>query len=302
MGALEEIEAGRRRSLGTRCLIGRHASCDLRLDDARISGEHALLRWIDGRWELRDLGSRNGTFVGGRRLSAGERVALEQGAAVTLGGTPLGFVLVDASCPRACARHVKTGELRAAEGGVLALPSEAEPAVTIYEDAAGRWMAEREHATEPVADDELVVVGGEAFRLELPSGTSATVESAAGVALDAVALRFAVSRDEEHVELTVIAGDRAIPLAPRSYHYLLLTLARLWLAEEGAPPRDRGWVDRKTLCRMLATDELKLNVDICRARKQLGALGIHGAAAIVARRPGTGQIRIGVERITVTST
>ncbi|MDC0678443.1 FHA domain-containing protein [Sorangium atrum] len=302
MGALEELEAGRRRALGPRCVIGRHASCDLRFDDARISAEHALLRWLDGRWELRDLGSRNGTLVGDHRLVAGERVTLDRGSVVTLGGTRLGFVLVDASCPRASARHTESGEIRAADDGMLVLPSEARSVVTIYEDAAGRWMAEREHATEPVADSDVLVVDGEAWLLELPSGMSATVENAAGIALDVVELRFAVSRDEEHVEVTLAIGDRAIPVAPRSYHYLLLTLARIWLKDELSPPGDRGWVDRKTLCRMLATDELKLNVDICRARKQFSALGIYGAAAIIARRPGTSQLRIGIDRIAVTST
>jgi len=51
---------------------------------------------------------------------------------------------------------------------------------------------------------------------------------------------------------------------------------------------------------MLATDSNKLNVDIFRARKQFSALGIHGAAGIIARRPGTGQLRLGLDRVDVT--
>jgi hypothetical protein len=35
-------------------------------------------------------------------------------------------------------------------------------------------------------------------------------------------------------------------------------------------------------------------VEIYRARKQLAALGIQGAAGLVERRPGTREIRIGV--------
>jgi hypothetical protein len=49
----------------------------------------------------------------------------------------------------------------------------------------------------------------------------------------------------------------------------------------------------------LATDELRLNVDVFRARKQFAALGIQGAANIVDRRTGTGRIRLGVERVEV---
>jgi len=61
----------------------------------------------------------------------------------------------------------------------------------------------------------------------------------------------------------------------------------------------RRWLERDELCRMLATDELRLNVDVCRARKQFSALGIQGAASIVDRRMGTGRIRLGVERVDV---
>lgn len=34
-----------------------------------ISGTHGELRCLDGQWQIRDLGSRNGTFVNGIRLA-----------------------------------------------------------------------------------------------------------------------------------------------------------------------------------------------------------------------------------------
>ena len=63
---------------------------------------------------------------------------------------------------------------------------------------------------------------------------------------------------------------------------------------------ERGWVDREVLCRMLATDPRKLNVDVFRVRRQLTELGIYGAAGIIARRAGTGQLRLGTHRVEVT--
>ena len=108
-----------------------------------------------------------------------------------------------------------------------------------------------------------------------------------------------MSRDEERVDVTVVCPDREIELPPRSHHYLLVTLARVRLAAAEAPPTERGWLTRDALCRMLATDELRLNVEVCRARKQFSALGIQGAASIVDRRMGTGRIRLGVERVDV---
>ena len=34
-----------------------------------ISGQHGELRCVDGQWQIRDLGSRNGTFVNGMKLN-----------------------------------------------------------------------------------------------------------------------------------------------------------------------------------------------------------------------------------------
>ena len=34
-----------------------------------ISGQHGELRYVDGQWQIRDLGSRNGTFVNGVKLA-----------------------------------------------------------------------------------------------------------------------------------------------------------------------------------------------------------------------------------------
>ncbi len=44
-------------------LIGRDESCDLRLDDRRISGRHAELYRVGSLWWVRDLGSLDGTYL-----------------------------------------------------------------------------------------------------------------------------------------------------------------------------------------------------------------------------------------------
>jgi pSer/pThr/pTyr-binding forkhead associated (FHA) protein/S1-C subfamily serine protease len=53
-------------------------------DDARVvSVHHAELRWHDGQWRVVDLGSRNGTYLNGRRLAA--EADLKPGDTITLG-------------------------------------------------------------------------------------------------------------------------------------------------------------------------------------------------------------------------
>lgn len=47
--------------------IGRHPANDLVIDHSRVSARHAAVEWDGERWRIRDLGSSNGTTVGGKR-------------------------------------------------------------------------------------------------------------------------------------------------------------------------------------------------------------------------------------------
>ncbi len=56
---------------GERYVVGREEGCDLVLLEEKISRRHAQLEAVgDGRYLVRDLGSTNGTFVNGQRISA----------------------------------------------------------------------------------------------------------------------------------------------------------------------------------------------------------------------------------------
>lgn len=60
-GATLELEAGS-------ASIGSHKSCELRLSDPSVSRRHVELLLLRGGVRVRDLGSKNGTFVGGTRV------------------------------------------------------------------------------------------------------------------------------------------------------------------------------------------------------------------------------------------
>jgi pSer/pThr/pTyr-binding forkhead associated (FHA) protein len=49
--------------------IGRDSSCTITLGGASISREHARIDLSDGRAVIRDLGSRNGVYVNGVRIT-----------------------------------------------------------------------------------------------------------------------------------------------------------------------------------------------------------------------------------------
>jgi pSer/pThr/pTyr-binding forkhead associated (FHA) protein len=55
-------------------VVGRRPGCDIRLDYENISGKHCSLRFINGIWMVRDLGSTNGTTVNGTALASEQSV------------------------------------------------------------------------------------------------------------------------------------------------------------------------------------------------------------------------------------
>ena len=72
--------------VGAHLVIGRSSACEIVLGDDTVSRRHAELRYEDGRWLLRDLGSSNGTWVNGRRVVEAE---VRAGDEVYLGGARL---------------------------------------------------------------------------------------------------------------------------------------------------------------------------------------------------------------------
>src|ERR1043165_1899179 len=66
--------AGQRQEFpaGDRVRVGRHPGCEVSFDphrDIDASSRHAELRQVDAGWVLVDLGSSNGTYVDGHRVT-----------------------------------------------------------------------------------------------------------------------------------------------------------------------------------------------------------------------------------------
>ena len=63
-------------------VLGKDPGCDVPIDDPFVSAHHLRIEARDGRWQAVDLGSTNGTFVGGARVA---RAEIELGVALRLG-------------------------------------------------------------------------------------------------------------------------------------------------------------------------------------------------------------------------
>lgn len=302
MGTLRRLDTGEEIHLLRHVVVGRGPSCQLCLNGSRVSGLHAELAWNGARWTVRDLGSRNGTFVASARIPVGKRIELEPGAVLGFADEACQFRLIDVTPPRLMA--TSRGVVRAAEGALLSLPDDDAPTHAIYLDRDGRWALESATETRELADGELVVTGERAWQVHLPGEVPETRAEDAIESLDGAELRFAVSRDEEHIELKIVTGNAVIAVEPRAHLALLLALARERLrdARDGLHGAgEHGWVHREDLAKMLAIEPELVSLWVHRARKQLTALGLRDAAWLVERRAGSTQLRIGMGRLTVTS-
>jgi pSer/pThr/pTyr-binding forkhead associated (FHA) protein len=63
--------------------IGRAVSNDLILQDAKVSRQHAVLRYLGGSWQIEDSNSTGGVFVNDHRVN---RAELGNGDYIRIGG------------------------------------------------------------------------------------------------------------------------------------------------------------------------------------------------------------------------
>jgi pSer/pThr/pTyr-binding forkhead associated (FHA) protein len=75
---------GRTHSADTGMSIGR-AECDIILPDPDVSRRHAVICLVNGSLAVEDAGSKNGTYVNGRRIEAA--TVLANGDEVRFGHT-----------------------------------------------------------------------------------------------------------------------------------------------------------------------------------------------------------------------
>jgi len=65
--------------LKKRLRIGRREGCDIILNFSNISGHHAMLEIVEGYWFVKDLRSRNGVKIDGKKILMGVRRRLDPG-------------------------------------------------------------------------------------------------------------------------------------------------------------------------------------------------------------------------------
>lgn len=302
MAELRRFDGSRSCRLMTEHLVGRGPQCALRLQPGYVSAQHALIRWDGRSWEIIDRGSRNGTQLNGMSLEPGRAYRLLKDAQILFGHTDERWTLVNADEPQTMAVALDTGQALLGAQGLIALPSSNNPLSTLYQDHDATWKLERESGeVEVVVDGQIIECDGRQFRFCCPSSTSATETVSLSPKGATPTLHFAVSSDEDFVELTLEYAERKVPLGSRSHNYLLLTLARQMLADRASslPDASCGWMDKEQLADGFKTTPQQVDGEVFRIRKHFAQHGLPESISIIERRPRTKQIRLGVCQVRI---
>ncbi|HET6327085.1 MAG TPA: FHA domain-containing protein [Planctomycetaceae bacterium] len=108
-------------------LIGRAEDCDVRPESEFVSGYHCVLLLDDYTLRIRDLGSKNGTIVNGRRIGTGVTILLHDDM-VSIGEMNMLVDLTESTATALEGTGLFEGETLEAEISKIVPPRPAPPA------------------------------------------------------------------------------------------------------------------------------------------------------------------------------
>jgi hypothetical protein len=296
MALLRHLLSGRVSILEPEHLVGRSAMCSLQIAETYVSSHHAVLRWMGSLWEIKDLGSRNGTFVNAYPLRVGKPWGLDRGDVIAFGEPGQDWELTHDDAPRPMVIPLSGGPPHVLDSDVNALPSTDDPKATVFRGVDGRWRIERRtEPTMPLEDQSRFEIDGRAFRLSCPVFGYRTQT---GLKLEARNTRLIVGamHDGRRAGLRVENGGNIFDLGCRPHHDVVLTLARHRLSDtiRGMPDSSAGWAYEDDLATELGISAAQIHVDIFRVRREVASLGIPDPADVIERRPRSAQLRLGI--------
>jgi FHA domain len=302
MGVLRSKRDGSRIHLPTQLIVGRASASDLVLPVPSVSASHALVRWSAPHWTLVDLGSRNGTYLNGKRLGSTTRhqSIIAQGDEVAFAEREEAWTLVDEGPPRASLVPEDGSEpIGLSDAEIRPWSADGVCHGYVYCEA-GTWKLEDlAGCIRELRSGDVLHLHGVAFRLQLPAPSPETpcaMEPVAERTLATVSLDICVSADEEAATVTAqTCGDR-LTLPARSHLYLLAYLARRRLSctSTNLGNSNEGWAAVDETCHDLAIPTAEaLAVTVYRCRKDFERLGFREASRLVDRDK-RGLLRIGI--------
>lgn len=290
MGQIINPRTGEGYDLGFVTTIGRSGVHAIVLKDRKVSATHAEIRWTVEGWRLRDLGSRNGTYVNDAYLSAPQTLKL--GDVMRFGSTTE-WVFANDETPSAVARSA-SGHSRV--GNPLWLPDEANPQLVVDGNVGGPWELTRvgdESTPVPIDDGAVLEVDGEQWTLALPVPAEPETLRASALVCR-LSLQFEVVGNEPLAVCIRWPDGQEVRQEAVFALKLLLVLAERRLvdqseveADEAGPVEmrpDVGWTSADLLADWLEINRQRLNVETHRARALMARLKVLDFKSLVESR------------------
>lgn len=253
-------------------IFGRHpAGSNTILNNTESSRLHASIQWNGRDWSIQDT-SQNGTFVNGRKIPNGLKNELNKNDEIHFGSldSPC-WTFINDQEPKSLLvstdPNAKTIELE----GIIALPNEDSPQITIYQTLNQQWLYENQTGVTQLTHGSIVSIDDSSWYFvsaETLESTNFLDQTQKPTPIEA---QFTVSQNEEHISLKLIWNNQKINLGERVHHYLLLILARKQLEDNqaGIKASEQGWLDKDIICEETGLEETHINIQIYRLRKQL---------------------------------
>ncbi|MCW8998476.1 MAG: FHA domain-containing protein, partial [Kangiellaceae bacterium] len=305
MAYLKELSNQRPHFLSQTHLLGRIKTANSFVNEPAVSKSHALIEWQKSHWTIRDI-SKNGTWINQKKINPNSAHALSEGDHILLPGESATEFRVE-STAAPCNRLVPINNSKPYRQEILLedyslLPSAECPEVAVYFDPKRNgWRLTKFKAVEQIVSTDLehnqiIKLANTQWQIKLIDHLEETLNfQPSSLTASDLSYRFDLSLDEETTKLQINFLGKRYCLKAFTHHYLLATLARYKArdARAGVNQAAQGWVDVDQLSKDLGINNIHLNIQIHRARKQfLNQLGqCLDTDYLIQREPG--KIRFG---------
>ncbi len=185
-----------------RFLIGRSPKCHLSAGSTAISRQHSVIMRHDGKVTVRDLGSRNGTLVNGKKIT--EEVELSSGDELVVG--PLKFMVTITHG----INNTKRPQVKTVADAVERTVKKGESG--IQDDDITNWLLEPDAIVKSVAETQAIEMDDtNAAQMQKIAADLADVDTSAGDAVGSEATEEAAQEEEPTGDKPSKAGEKKEP-------------------------------------------------------------------------------------------
>ena len=255
-------------------IFGRHSgACNTVLDNPEASRLHASILWNGTFWQLQDSSS-NGTYINNKPIVTGIKTRLMINDEIQFGAqNSCSWKFIEDHAPNSMLVPIKSASKAIELDGIVVLPDDSNPEITLYQQSNGQWICENQSGSETIESGAKISTKTNSWYFIDANVFDETkqVNHNNNLKPAPINVNFSVSQDEEHVSLSIQLENKVIDLGERTHHYLLLILARKRMADKlkNLDDKEQGWIDKSLLCQQIGLDENHINILIYRFRKQL---------------------------------